>query len=220
MSVAEDLKLEEYRSLLEEHRRNRSYIFERPIIILGLVGVATQYFYNSNIGQFILAVLIFLLCFNLWFTGNRLQSDARIVAYLQLVHEGELRENWFGWESALRDYRRWVVVHTKNGDIEELIKNEIDREAVPDSVIFYSGIHRLHIVIVLVAFCAALIRWYEYKSILENVGLFASATTTIIFIIYAFGPLYPNKLNASIERERAKWKFVFREFSGNNPWNS
>ena len=49
MSNIEGIRLEEYRSLLEEHRKNRSYIFERPILILGMLTVAMLYFYGSSI---------------------------------------------------------------------------------------------------------------------------------------------------------------------------
>lgn len=218
MSGSEDRKSEEYRSLLEEHRMNRVYIFERPIIILGLAGVATQYFYKSSIGQLILAALIFLLCYNLWFVGNRLQSDARIVAYLQLVHEGELSANWFGWESALREYRRWTRFHIKKGDLDNLIKSATDFDVVPDGLLFFPAIAILHTVMALVAFCAALIRWSEYRAIsenaiIENVSMFAAILAMTIFLFYALGPLYPNKLRASIENERAKWKSVFLEIS-------
>lgn len=40
----DEYRLEEYRSLLEEHKKNRSYIFERPVIVLGLVSAAMYYF--------------------------------------------------------------------------------------------------------------------------------------------------------------------------------
>lgn len=149
MSDIEDIRLEEYRSLLEEHRKNRSYIFERPILILGIVAVAMQYFYESTIGQIVLACLIFILCFNLWFIGNRIRSDARIVAYIQLVHEGELRAEWLGWENTLRLYRTWMMRHNKTGDLETLRSKKLNPEAVPDRIVFYPAIWLLHFVLIL-----------------------------------------------------------------------
>ena len=217
----EEIRLEEYRSLLEEHRKNRSYIFERPIIILGLVAVAMQYFYESTIGGFGLAGLIFILCYNLWFTGNRLQSDARIVAYIQLVHEGELRAEWFGWENALRQYRIWTALHTRAGDLETLRSKKLELEifhatkldpkVIPRGLMFYPAIWVFHFVIVLLTFVVTLIMWFPSKTVLGSVGLGATLVAVIIFLIYAFGSLRPTRLNASIELERATWLCVFKE---------
>ena len=148
----EDIRLEEYSSLLEEHRKNRSYIFERPIIILGIIAVASQYFFESIIGQFVAAILIFVLCFNLWFIGHRIRSDARIVAYIQLVHEGELRSKYFGWENALRQYRIWIKNHKSNGDLEKLRLKYFDSEATQDRIVFYPAIWLLHCVIVFLSY--------------------------------------------------------------------
>lgn len=212
MSDIEEIRIEEYRSLLEEHRRNRSYIFERPIIVLGLIAVAMQYVYGSPIGQFVLAALIFIVCFNLWFTGNRLQSDARIVAYIHLVHEGELRPKYFGWESALREYRRWTMVHTKHSDLEKLQKEKLDPEYIPDRLMFYPAIWLLHLGLVLLTFLVALMMWYSLKTVVSIVGLGVSLVATIIFVGYAFGPFRPPRLKASIELQRETWLCVFEEW--------
>jgi hypothetical protein len=98
MDYLEELKLQEYKELQEEHRRNRSYIFDRPILILGVVSVVLQYFLGSTLGGFLSAAVIFILTFNMWFIANRMRSDGRIVAYIHLVHESELKTKWFGWE--------------------------------------------------------------------------------------------------------------------------
>ena len=98
MDARQELMMEEYRSLQEEHRRNRSLIFERPIAILGFVAVAIGFSYGSAIGLLVLAALVFVLYFNIWFINNRIESDARIVAYIQMVHESELRSKWVGWK--------------------------------------------------------------------------------------------------------------------------
>lgn len=148
----DDIRLEEYSSLLEEHRKNRGYIFERPIIILGIIAVASQYFFESIIGHFVAAILIFVLCFNLWFIGHRIRSDARIVAYIQLVHEGELRSKYFGWENALRQYRIWIKNHKSNGDLEKLRLKYFDSEATQDRIVFYPAIWLLHCVIVFLSY--------------------------------------------------------------------
>lgn len=213
MCKSKQIRIEEYRSLQEEHRRNRSYVFERPIIILGIVAIAMQYFYESTIGIFVLAFLIFLLCFNLWFTGNRLRSDARIIAYIQLIHEGELRTKWFGWENALREYRLWVTHHTKTGDLEQLLSKNLDPETIPTSSRFYPAIWLLHVILVLSIFIISLMKWFLPKTIQNILEVVPSLAATIVFIFYAFGSLRPTKLNTGIELERATWICVFEESS-------
>lgn len=94
----EQLKLEEYRSLQEEHRKNRGYIFGSPVLVLGIVAAGIEYSTKTGLeNPLISAILIFIICYSIWFLGNRLQSDARIVSYIHLVHEGEYQSNWMGW---------------------------------------------------------------------------------------------------------------------------
>lgn len=208
----EDIRLEEYSSLLEEHRKNRSYIFERPIIILGIIAVASQYFFESIIGQFVAAILIFVLCFNLWFIGHRIRSDARIVAYIQLVHEGELRSKYFGWENALRQYRIWIKNHKSNGDLEKLRLKYFDSEATQDRIVFYPAIWLLHFVIVFFILFVTLTEWFSSTTVMTSIGMSAIIVAIIIFLIYAFGSFNPKLLKDSIELERATWLCVFESF--------
>lgn len=215
MTDIEEIRLEEYRSLLEEHRKNRSYIFERPIIILGIVAATMQYFYESTIGQFVLAGLIFILMFNLWFIGHRIRSDARIVAYIQLVHEGELRTKYFGWENALRQYRKWMMHHKKTGDLELLRLKKLDSEAVPDRIVFYPAIWLLHFVLVLLTFIVTLAGGYPFKTVIASLGINAISVAAIIFMIFAIGFYNPKQLKVSIELERATWLCVFEEIQLN-----
>ena len=208
----EDIRLEEYSSLLEEHRKNRSYIFERPIIILGIIAVASQYFFESIIGQFVAAILIFVLCFNLWFIGHRIRSDARIVAYIQLVHEGELRSKYFGWENALRQYRIWIKNHKTDGDLEKLRLKYFDSEATQDRIVFYPAIWLLHCVIVFFILFVTLTEWFSSTTVMTSIGMSVIIAAIIIFLIYAFGSFNPKLLKDSIELERATWFCVFESF--------
>jgi hypothetical protein len=214
MSDVENIKIEEYRSLLEEHRRNRSYIFERPIIVLGLIAIAIQYVYGSPIGQFVLVALIFILCFNLWFTGNRLLSDARIVAYIHLIHEGELKSKYFGWESALREYRKWNKIHTRLKDKDNLVKEKINPDYIPDKLMFYPAIWFFHFCIVLLILVITSLSWWDSKTAISSVGLGLSIIATLFFIAYAMGRFHPNRLKGSIEVQREIWLCVFEELQG------
>jgi len=222
MSVKDDIKLEEYRSLLEEHRKNRSFLFERPLTILGLVAAAMSYlFYRSDVefdvGLFVLAGLMTILCFNLWFTGNRLHSDARIVAYMQLVHEGDPLVKWIGWENSLRDYRKWMFLD--NSPVTPLNKLS------PLKGFMYPATWWLHSIFVFIILAVALIKGYptivdlhsvlvaggnlDYDLVLAGVGVGFNFIAALFFSISAFGSLRPSNLNASIELEREIWIRVF-----------
>jgi len=85
---------QEYSFLREELDMNRRFVFERPLLIVGAALAAAVPLADKR--AFFLLPLPFLavLLFNLWFTINRLQSSARIIGYIQLVHEGE--KNWIG----------------------------------------------------------------------------------------------------------------------------
>ena len=100
-----DAMQKEHELLRAEMDLNRKYIFERPLLIVagGITAAATL---RELVGFEVLPlVFIVLMGFNLWFTHNRLQSNSRIVAYMQLVHTPEGIDLWRGWEAALRDFR-------------------------------------------------------------------------------------------------------------------
>jgi L-asparagine transporter-like permease len=205
MQRNDQMKLEEYRSLREEHMKNRNYMFERPIIILGLVAVALQFSYQHSFNYFILAVIIFILCFNLWFISNRLNSDSRIVAYIQLFHEGELKEKWIGWESALRQYREWRV---ENPKAISKVSRKIKARGTPRSFQFYPAIWIFHLVLVVLTFSLSLMGLKTSRNIIDIIGVLVVFITVIIFFVYAF-KLHPNKFGDSIELERRLWEQVF-----------
>jgi uncharacterized membrane protein YhaH (DUF805 family) len=206
MQINDQMKLDEYRSLREEHMKNRNYMFERPIIILSLVVVALQFSSQLSFNYFILAVIIFILCFNLWFIGNRLNSDSRVVAYIQLFHEGELKEKWIGWESALRQYREW---RTKNQKTISEVLRKTKEHGTPRTFRFYPAIWVFHSVLVLLTFGISLVGLKTSRDIIDIIGVIVVFITVIIFFIYAFKELRPNKFGDSIELERKLWEQVF-----------
>lgn len=109
LESADAMKLEEYNFLRAELNENRKYIFERPLLIIGAtLAAAISLSAAARLGLLPFVFLMVLL-FNLWFTFNRMESSSRIIAYLQLVHEGRSEYKWIGWENALRVYRTWVV---------------------------------------------------------------------------------------------------------------
>jgi hypothetical protein len=89
---------------------NRKYIFERPLaIVAGAFAAAATL--EKLVGFDVLPMLFTaLLGFNLWFTYNRLQSNARIISYLQVFHTPSNAAQWIGWEAALHKFRHFETV--------------------------------------------------------------------------------------------------------------
>lgn len=214
MDDIQKIKIEEYRSLLEEHRRDRSYIFERPLLILGIIAVAMRYFYESDAELLVLLglITIVIFCFNLWFTVNRLQSDARIVAYIQLVHEGDYRDRWFGWENALREYRILMGNDAKSGELDSLIMDIQNEKSGPASSQFYKVIWVLHLSLVIFICAASLLSLLPLENLLDQMEACGILAAAILFLVYAFGPLRPARLKNRIELERKIWESVFEEY--------
>jgi len=171
----------------------------------GTNGITSTTQIGADMGLFISAGLVFILGFNLWFIGNRLQSDARIVAYIQLVHEGRFKDRWFGWENALREYRT-------------IFKDK----GAATSHRFYPMIWASHIIFVLLALLVSFIILNiigefggskGYISIgnqnvqLSSLSEGALLVALVFFAIYAF-KFRPQNLSTRIELERDRWKEV------------
>ena len=94
----------EYESLRQELSENRKYVFERPLIIISVALVFFEYISKTSFIMLFPNIIIFLLLFNLKFTSNRLNSNARIVSYLRLFMEKKDPSN-YKWETFLSKYR-------------------------------------------------------------------------------------------------------------------
>lgn len=225
------MKIEEYQCLREEHQKNRGYIFERPLLIVSIVALVTQFLiqYNglpSSYGQNPLAslaslvtfpILIAILYFNLSFIAERLRSDARLVAYIQLFHEDELANRWIGWETSLRRYRIWM--NSKNNKELDL-QAEIEKSAVYHVGWFYPKIYYFHVFFVIIIFFIWL---FVINRLLvtyggNSVGYLASIITFIVipivssYLLYHyFFPLRSSQFGNYIEKERAIWRRVYKE---------
>jgi hypothetical protein len=213
MEFDENLKLEEYRSLAEEHRSNRSLIFERPLVILGLITIPIIYSYENAIGGLISAILMIILTFNLWFIGNRLSSDSRIVAYILLVHEGNFKKYWFGWENSLWEYRKWRANH--KSDLK-IIRKNIKKESSPETFRFYPPIWAFHVALVLFALYLSYNSAIALKESVAIVGFYISYITALIFLYFAFGDLFFKRLQIGIEIEVEIWRRIFEELKSLN----
>ncbi len=217
MAYSDEIKLEEYRALQEEHRRNRSYIFGSPLLVLGAVAAGLEYSGKKDSGEsglFVLSVLIFVITFSLWFLRNRLKSDARIVSYIQLVHEGQLKAQWKGWESMLREYRIWIQKRNDAKDLATSRDKWIEQDAVPCALMFYPAIWTLYIILVLAVSALISIKaipLFNQTQLISPlwVALATALCAVIVFFSYASKSMRPGKLNAVYEEERATWLCVF-----------
>jgi hypothetical protein len=112
--IMSNIQSEEYKFLRQEHENNRKFIFERPLLIVGATFASAITINDKSLLLLLPLPFLALLYFNIWFTHNRMESSARIVSYLQIVHEGVSKYKWIGWENAVRLYRKWIYVSRKN----------------------------------------------------------------------------------------------------------
>lgn len=206
-----NIKLEEYKFLRQEHENNRRFVFERPlVIVVGMLGITAGLQGTSNdlLGLLPLPFLA-ILWFNLWFTYNRLLSSARIVSYIQLVHDkdGAL---WLGWESSLRKYREWI--HKKN---RKQVTDPGTGKSQADSMMFYQPIYYFHVFMgvlttaLLLLQCGIFSRFFIDKIVTtDKYWIIINIVALTIFLI-AVTPYKPSKVRYQIERKLAIWIEVF-----------
>lgn len=226
-TCSKQLYVEEYKALQEEHRNNRKLIFERPMLIVGVGGIVAQCAGKPEFAEIVLAAALFTLAYNLWFTWNRLQSDGRIVAYIQLVLEPWSRYEWIGWESALvryRNYRHRLATDQQPAErpAEPAGDNgapspdgdEADKEL--QSLRFYTPIYVLHWTIALLTTCTAIIilsaktdvqTWIAFGVFLVSLGAFIAAVLKAS----------PRKLQKGFHDEWQVWTAVLAQVSDSKP---
>lgn len=200
---------EEYQTLRQELLESKRYVFERPLIITA-AGIAALGAFKEGQAAPVPLLITGLLLFNLWFTVNRLQSASRIVAYIQLQLESQRIAPWRGWETALRDYRKWL----KQNDVEVILEEEMDQEAVPDALMYYPAIHRLHLGIALLAIAGSL---FVLRQDPAPLSIACSGSTLLLAAWLAFYAVRyrPTAMRGLIERNRVIWEHVLREMSAN-----
>jgi|SRR5665647_166333 len=209
------IRSEEYRSLQEEHKKIRGYIFERPLLIAAGIAALAQYTLinepESNQLTLVLKLLAFPLAiyvfyYNMAFTAKNLVTDARIIAYLQLFHE-DCSTHWIGWENSLRHYRKWMNNNMINGDLEDRIAKNIEMEYIYSNNWFYIQIYRFHIIIMFFILVMWSITAYYVNSTAPLILIFIF----VLILCYFLNPLYPSKHDNLIEKQRAIWIMVYRD---------
>ena len=208
MSNGNVCKQDEYKTLREELLQARKYVFERPLLIIA-IGIGGLKVLEGSYVAALPPIVAGLLVFNFGFTATRLMSAARIVAYIQLELEEGKHGPWIGWESCLRWYRIWIK---KDPDKKiAAIDDETDKDAIPDALMYYSPLYRLHIALIcltvissiaILVFSESLVAW------LVNLACFG---LTLFFARKCYRytkAFHPDAMKALIERERVIWHYA------------
>jgi len=202
----------EYSSLREEHHTNRKFVFERPLIIVGVALAAAYKIPDGTNLQFVPLPFLALLLFNLWFTFNRMMSSARIVSYIQIMHEEkEHKDKFIGWENSLRKFRKWC--HSGDGSHRKVKKN-IKCNTPYRSMGFYNPVFIFHIIF---GFMGVLIVTLYPKGFNEGILSYEGqeqywglANVLLFLVFFVFCTNYwPTKLSKEIEVSRRVWMKVF-----------
>jgi len=217
--------VQEYETLRQELLEAKRYVFERPLAILAVAVAAIQFFDKPQAVIIPFAVALVTL-FNLWFTVNRLQSAARIAAYIQLVLEAPEEYQWVGWEKSLRAYRTWLqqlsapLVHRHAWDIRgffvekktqahKYVDDKLDEGAVPDGLMYYPAIYTFHLALIALAVIGSLAEvWFSQNR--WTAGFLSICTLAVggwslkYFIMWK-----PSKLSAAVERNKVIWEAAF-----------
>ena len=208
-----DTRTEEYRFLRQELEMNRKFVFERPLLIVTATLTAAITLTQKEILGVLSLPFLAILAFNLWFTFNRLESNARIVAYIQLVHESN---NWLAprWESALRAYRKWCSRLEKGEATPPEINADVQQY---DSMAYYGPIFYFHLYLAALVALILVIRADLPQSILslragarEALILSLNGVLLLLFGLYS-SKFRPSKLRHSIEWKRRAWESVFEQ---------
>lgn len=205
---------QEYQTLRQELLESKRYVFERPLLI-ATAGIAAL---GATKGDYVAAVPLFMmvfLLFNFRFTVNRLHSAARIVSYIQLELEERAFGAWKGWETCLREYRKWL----KTTDAKAIVEAELDRAAVPDGLMYYPPIFVLHLGIASVGIVSSVI----LAALDTNWATLVCGVGTLLLAVWFFRSAYvyrPASMQAAIERNRVIWTRVLAGMSSVRPAGS
>ncbi len=213
--MSSDLREAEYSSLRDEMKMNRQYVFERPLAIIGGALVVTTVD-PAFITPFIVPIpFILVLLFNLWFTFNRMESTARIVAFLQLAHEQKAttRASLVGWETALAAYRRRRCELSPKK--LEGLRSEVSKHHGRDRLRFYPPIFWFHVVFSAIAAIMPMIAMCSTASpaLPDEVqwhAVWSTLAVGSVAIVFALFRLRASRLPDVIE-EKVVWLAVLQE---------
>lgn len=211
-SQFERIRFQEYEVLREELKINRQFVFERPLLIVGVSFAAlASVSKESAVLQGLTLFFLLLLFFNLWFTFNRLSSNSRILGYLRVVHEsteGVLRP---GWENALSLQRAWLAANVEE---HRKIEKKCSDLKMHDANRFYGGLFLFHLlmgglalVFGLLPFGGLELRELPYSALLLEI---AAVGVYLIGIIVALRSWNPYRPKNSLEVQTLAWREILR----------
>jgi hypothetical protein len=206
----EKIRCQEYDILREELNINRQFVFERPLLIVGvsfaaLAGVSKE---SALLLQGLILFSLLLLFFNLWFTFNRLNSNARILGYLRVVHESTENVLRPGWESALSLQRTWLATKAQ---VYKSIEESCRGLKMHDANRFYVGLFLFHLLMGGLALVLGLLSLSTlgtpYSGLLLEVAAVAVYVVGIIVALKSWNPYRPKN---SLEVQTRVWQEVLR----------
>jgi hypothetical protein len=203
--MATDSRLEasrEYDTLRNELLEAKRYVFERPLAITAFAAIAVQHFDKPEHIAVPISVAVLTLL-NFWFTANRLQSASRIVAYIHLVLEPSAVLPWRGWETSLREYRKWLRSLSRK-DATKLVDAKLDTSASPDALMYYPPIYFFHTALMACAVVAAGVQIVRDHTALARVFGAGAVGVGALSLTY-FYRLRPSRVRLLIERNRVIW---------------
>lgn len=202
----EILRDQEYNVLREELKINRQFVFERPLLIVGVSFAALTNLKDPASLQAGALLFLLLLFYNLWFTFNRLSSNSRILGYLRVVHESADARCRPGWETSLGRYREWLACHSEK---YRRVVEECAKLKLHDSNRFFRGIFWFHILSGGLSVFIALNRALEAGASAVSVSL--ALGTVVVYVAGAVLSLTswnPYRIRNPIEVETIVWKQV------------
>jgi hypothetical protein len=207
---SQQLMSAEYSSLRDELLRNKQYVFERPLVIVTVAGIASVQLSGEPSVVFLPLLLSTLLLSNLWFTVNRLRSTARIAAYVAVVLEPASDAEWIGWENSLRLYRIWRKTNTAEEQKSKTQKH-INIKAIPDAMMFYPALWWLHVATASVALLVSICSVCKAVTALTLLAFVLTLLASGMIGWFGLGPYHPSKMRDLIEVDDAVWKVVLGE---------
>jgi hypothetical protein len=179
----------EYESLRNELNDNRKYVFERPLLIFSVACIFFDYVSKTDYVMLFPCLIVLLLLFNLHFTANRLNSNARIIAYIRLFIEKNQPNN-YQWETFLNAYR---------------LKGE------NRSLKYYPIIYYFHIVLIIFLLLLEILLYFDghqlnqcpnnIKIQITTIGSIALIIGAIIYLFSIWKFTSPKRVKAFFEKE-------------------
>jgi len=202
----EAFRNQEYGVLREELKINRQFVFERPLLIVGVSFAALTNLEKSPFVQGATLLFLLLLFYNLWFTFNRLSSNSRILGYLRVVHESPDTRRRPGWETSLYRYRDWLANHSE--DYQSIVR-ECAELKLHDANRFFRGIFWFHVLSGGLSVFVAL--GWGIATVPSPLGVGLAIGTVVVYaagVVLALTSWNPYRIRNPIEVETRVWEQV------------